>query len=286
MGESPQYTLRDPARCKAKVLLDLDYYTEGPVMDSNGNLFFTDLVGGRIWQFKNNELGVWAEAKQPNGQAILATGDHLVCDSGSAWVGRYDNGGLLIEKMAWETGDDNVLHCPNDIAVDHDGFYYTNSIRHSGAVYYIGTHGGKSVVAESLDYPNGIALTADGKCMFIAESYTNRILQVELDTPGIKKGEVEEFAILPFHPQNRITGNLPDGIAIDSDGRLWVAHYGMQAVHVLSGSGELLASYDSGIPLTSNLCFDGKDILITGGFNEPGPGRVSRLTVFEQPYDA
>lgn len=286
MHESSDLVLKDPASCQAEVMLELDYYTEGPAMDTNGNLFFTDLTGGRIWFYKDGELNVWAEGNQPNGQAILASGDHLICDSGAAWVGRYDKEGSLIEKMAFDTGGDDFLHCPNDIAADHHGFYYTNSIRHSGAVFFIGNNGLRTIVADGLDYPNGIALSPDGKYLMIAESYTNRILHMELDTPGIKKGEVEEFALLPFNSQNKVTGNLPDGIAFDSKGRLWVAHYGMQAVHVLSRSGQLLASYDTGIPLTSNLCFDGRDVIVTGGFNEPGPGRVSRLTVFEKPYDA
>jgi len=285
MCESLDFVLRDPASCQAKVILDLDYYTEGPVLDSNGNLFFTDLTGGRIWLYKDEELNVWAEGNKPNGQTILTDGDHLICDSGAGWIGRYDKEGSLIEKMAWDIGGDDVLHCPNDIAADHHGFYYTNSIRHFGTVFFIEKSGRRTVVTDGLDYPNGIALSPNGKYLMIAESYTNRILHMELDAPGIKKGEVEEFAMLPFNPQDRVTGNLPDGIAFDSAGRLWVAHYGMQVVHALSRSGDLLASYNTGIPLTSNLCFDGTDVLVTGGFDQPGPGRVSRLTVFERPYE-
>ena len=286
MCESLDFALRDPDSCQAQVVLDLDYYTEGPVMDENGSLFFTDLVGGRIWQYQDKELKVWAKGNQPNGQAILATGDHLVCDSGAGWVARYDKQGSLIEKLAWDDGNHNVLRCPNDIIVDQYGFYYTNSIRHTGEVYFMGNERQRTIVADGLDYPNGIALSPNGRYLMVAESYTNKILRIEMDAPGIKKGEVEEFATLPFNHQDRLTGNLPDGIAFDPDGRLWVAHYGMRAVHALSRSGELLSSYDTGIPLTSNLCFDGKDVIVTGGFNEPGPGRVSRLTVFEKPYDA
>lgn len=67
-------------------------------------------------------------------------------------------------------------------------------------------------------------------------------------------------------------------------GRLWIAHYGMQAVQVLSETGELLATYDSGIPLTSNVCFVGDEIWITGGIAEPGPGRLARMKVGIEGY--
>lgn len=70
----------------------------------------------------------------------------------------------------------------------------------------------------------------------------------------------------------------------DPMGRLWIAHYGMQAVQVLSETGELLATYDSGIPLTSNVCFVGDEIWITRGIAEPGPGRLARMKVGIEGY--
>ena len=51
--------------------------------------------------------------------------------------------------------------------------------------------------------------------------------------------------------------NQPDGMALDLEGRLWVAHYGMKAVHVLSPAGKLLGTYDGGNVTTSNVCFGG-----------------------------
>jgi len=52
----------------------------------------------------------------------------------------------------------------------------------------------------------------------------------------------------------------------------------------LSRQGELLATYDSAIPLTSNVCFLGEEIWITGGFTEPGPGSLTKLRVGIKGY--
>jgi gluconolactonase len=159
------------------------------------------------------------------------------------------------------------------------GFYFTDSVRCDGAVFFVDFDGKKSVVADQIDFANGIALTPDGLHLYVAESYCNRVLYIALYEPGVRKGKVEVFADLPINSKNPETGNLPDGLALDAFGRLWVAHYGMEAVQILSPAGEVIMSYQTGIPLTSNLCFWGSDLIVTGGFGEPGPGRVCRLTV-------
>ena len=141
------------------------------------------------------------------------------------------------------------------------------------------------MVATDLDYPNGIVLSADSQNLLVAESYQNRILHISLKDRGVAARPPEVFAELPFNEKaidrdNLIeTGNLPDGIALDEAGRLWVAHYGMGALQVISLEGNHLATYDTGIPATSNLCFSGQSIYITGGKGEPGPGCLHRLQV-------
>jgi gluconolactonase len=268
MIESTNFDLPNPNSVQTEVLLELDHYSEGPVEDKEGNLFFTDLAGQCIWKYKENIAEVWAKGSRPNGQAVLADGSHLICDSDAGWVAQHNAEGTLIAKLGSGQIGNIPVRCPSDITVDRNGFYFSDSVRHHGTVFFIGFHGEKTVVAQNLDYPNGIAISPDGRKLFVAESYTNRILLIELEKPGKMKGEVHIFATLPFHPTNKKTGNLPDGIAFDPLGRLWVAHYGMQAVQVLSPTGELLATYDTGIPLTSNVCFKGLDIIVSGGFGE------------------
>jgi len=276
------FSLPDPKSIRAEVLFDLDNYTEGPAVDAEGNLFFTDLAGKSILIWDGETLSRWASGDRPNGQALLRDGGHLVCDSNAGAVAHYDKSGAFIKH--WSAGmiENLQVRCPNDIAIDQDhGFYFTDSVRHTGAVYYQGFDGKARVIAEEIDFANGIAISAKGDVLMVAESYKNRILVIELSEPGVQKGTPKVFADLPVNGKNPETGNLPDGIRFDELGRLWVAHYGMQAVQVLATNGDLLATYDTGIPFTSNLCFMGGDLIVTGGFGEPGPGRVSRLPIFK-----
>ena len=269
--------------------LTTHFYTEGPGVDKAGNLYFTTITGGKIMKLTpGGTLEEWATGGYPNGQRILSNGDHLVCDSKTGEVVRFASNGQRIRTEARGAIAGLPINQPNDLAIDEDhGFYFTDSTRHDGKVFYSGFGGSQKVVAYPLDYPNGIVLTPDRKALLVAESYRNRILRIRLQEVGVAQGKPEVFIELPrnnapYDSDNVAeTGNLPDGLALDRFGNLWVAHYGMQALQVVSLSGALMASLDTGIPATSNLCFstDYKHVFVTGGIKEPGPGLVHTLTI-------
>lgn len=267
--------------------LSVPFYTEGPALDTSGTLYFTTVRGGKICRSTHpGHSEDWAGCGYPNGQRILANGDHLVCDSQTGEVIRFDPQGQRLATEVGGTIGGRPIQVPNDLAVDQaHGFYFTDSVRHDGAVFYVDFNGRTTLVADRLDFPNGIVLTPDKAALRVAESYRNRILTIQLQEVGIPAGKPEVFAMLPANPKPfdpdhpEETGNLPDGLALDGSGNLWVAHYGMQALQVISPSGEVIASIDTGIPATSNLCFapNYKKVHVTGGKKEPGPGLVHTL---------
>lgn len=258
------------------------FYTEGPVRDKLGRYYFTDLSGGRVWRMspEGRSLKVWATSTCPNGQAITREGHHLICDSKEHVVKRFDAKGRLIRYEVNESCAGIPVHVPNDVIVDRSGgFYFTDSVREDGRVFYKSSAGNCHEVAQGYDYPNGLVLSTDERYLFIAESYRNRILRITLDKPG-RMGYWEVWCDLPQHPSGTTGTNLPDGLAMDGMGRLWVAHYGMGAVQVVGTDGKLLASVATGLPLTSNVCLiDDITLLVTGGITEPGPGAVARINV-------
>lgn len=270
-------------------LLDLDFYTEGPALDREGNLYFTTLTGGAILKRnREGELTEWARLRCPNGQRILENGHHLVCDTMDRSVVELDAHGDFIAYKVREVCADTPFQSPNDLVVDElGGIYFTDSVREIGQVFYIAPKGDQVLVAAKLDYPNGIALSGDGNRLFVAESTSNRILSAELSGPGVLHSSFEVFVDLPENPipedPDRLpfTANLPDGIAWDAHGRLWVAHYGMGVLQVIGSEGDLVDSIPTGIPATSNLCIapDGHSIYVTGGTAEPGPGSVHKISI-------
>ncbi|MGN6268231.1 MAG: SMP-30/gluconolactonase/LRE family protein [Ginsengibacter sp.] len=256
----------------SKTLLQ-PFYTEGPVIDECGNFYFTNLSGGEIMKVNHKgEIVTWATSICPNGQSILNNGDHLVCDSKQAALIRYNKDGNFLSREIDGFCGGEIIRVPNDVITSKKGnIYFTDSVRHDGKVGCIDTSGKQSIIARNLDYPNGLALSNDGKTLFVAESYKNRILAIELKKDH-SIGNARIVADLPKHPSNNIVNNLPDGIKVDEKDNIWVAHYGMGKVQILSASGEIVQSISTEFNLTSNLFIKNNHVIITGGFAEPGPG--------------
>ena len=259
-----------------ELLAELDFYTEGPAVDPSGNLYYTTLTGGEIQMITpSGEKRSWAHGDCPNGQAIDPDGYHWVCESRLARITKYTPNGELADVILDGQCAGEPFSTPNDLIFDKKGnLYFTESIRHHGKVFFRSTDGFEKVLASGVDYANGLALNPAGDQLYVAESYQNRILVIDLQT-----SDVTIFAHLPENPSGEPIENLPDGLAVDQEGRVWVAHYGMGAVQILSPEGGFIQSINTGLPLTSNLTLlselpDRKEILITGGFLEPGPGGV------------
>jgi len=259
---------------------DLPFYTEGPAIDSKGNVYCTTLSGRAILKIDaENKITEWAYSDCPNGQIVLADDDHLVCDVKLAAVRRFDRNGRFIKNEIEKYCAGIEVYCPNDLVTDSSGnIYFTDSVRNKGKVCFLSVNGEQNILADNLDYPNGLVLSSDQKTLYVAESYKNRIIKIILESAGNMKGRIDVFADLPTHSSGKEIDNLPDGLAMDWNENLWVAHYGMQAIHKLSPEGKLLTSIDTNMPLTSNLFFcDPKAIVVTGGYGEPGPGGLFKV---------
>ncbi len=276
--------LPDPAKVETVKLLEVPSYCEGVVFDHTGKGYIS--WKETITQFTlDGKQKEWARTGAPNGHKILADGTHLVCDASHRAILHLDADGKMLEPASKEC-DGKPLRGPNDLTLDskNGGFYFTDpgdSGRESliGTVHYVDSKGKTHLVAGGLAYSNGIVVTADGKRLLVAESQKNRVLEYPILSPG-KVGSMRVFADLPANDSKRWEDNQPDGMCLDAAGNLYVAHYGMQQVQVLSPSGKLLARYNGGNRTTSNVAFGGPNrdqLFITGGIEaEGGPGGLFR----------
>ncbi len=262
-------------------------YCEGIVFDHGGNAYISH--GRHITQvvFAGNSTtstSIWAETGAPNGHKILGDGTHLVCDASRHAVLHLDANGKLIGEASSEC-DGKPLRGPNDLTLDpKGGFYFTDpggsEDKPIGTVHYVDPQGVTHLVADGLGYPNGIVLRPDGKTLLVGESVRNRILAYPVLTPG-KVGPMEVFADLPGKEGEQID-NQPDGMALDKDGNLYVAHFGMRQVQVLDPRGKLIRRLPGGNLTTSNVAFSGPgmdQLFITGalGKADSSQGALFRL---------
>lgn len=248
-------------------------YSEGVVVDHDGNLYFSH---GRIvsqWS-PDGKLSAWAETGAPNGHKILANGHHLICDGSRHAILHLDELGRELAPAA-EKSDGQPLREPNDLTLDPEGgFYFTDPGGSDeknliGTVHYTGPDQVTHTVAKGLAFPNGIVLRPGGKELIVGESKKNRILVFPVLERG-KLGEPKVLIDLPAKGAGQ-TDNQPDGIALDAEGNLYVAHYGMRQVQVVSPEGKLIRRYPAGNLTTSNVAFAGPNLdqlYVTGG--EPG----------------
>ncbi len=275
-----------PSTVKTVQLFTVPEYCEGVVFDHSGSGFISH--GKVITHFTlDGKHSTWAETGAPNGHKVLADGTHLVCDASQHAVLRLSTEGKPLPHASKEC-DGKPLRGPNDLTLDtpHAGFYFSDPGESSaenpiGTVHYVDRSGLTHLVDKGLAFPNGIVLTADGKRLYLAESQKNRINTYEVQSPG-KVGERKVFAELPRKdPSLGQIDNQPDGMCLDAAGNLYVAHYGMKQVQVLSPEGRLIARYDGGNVTTSNVAFGGPkldQLFITGGLGaESGGGGLFRI---------
>ncbi len=255
-------------------------YSEGVVVDHEGNLYFSHgKIVTKVYA-GGTKSETWAETGAPNGHKILADGTHLICDASQHAILHLD---ALSRQMAPEAkeSDGKPLRGPNDLTLDtpNGGVYFTDPGGSSlgspiGTVHYLDAKRITHTVASGLAFPNGIVLRPEGKELLVGESQKNRILAFPVLAPG-KLGEPRVLADLPAKGVGQI-GNEPDGIALDAEGNLYVAHHGMRQVQVVSPEGKLIRRYPGGNQTTSNVCFAGPkmdQLYVTGGF----PGALFRL---------
>jgi gluconolactonase len=277
MMESTQ--LPDPAAVQPVEVLRTNDYSEGPVVDHSGNLYISH--GQTITRIAPDGTATdWTQTHAPNGHKILPNGEHLVCDGRRHAVLRLGAEGQELGVAASGHVGELTILTPNDLTLDPEGgFYFSDSVPETGAVFFVSEEGAKRLVAGNIDFANGVTLSADRRRLYVAESLRNRILVIDLEAPGSAAGPPRLLADLPGNQERPgPEWNQPDGMALDLEGRLWVAHYGMKSVHVLSPEGKLLRTYDGGNITTSNVCFGGPgfdQLYVTGG----EPGALFRLDV-------
>lgn len=249
------------ASVRAVKVAEVPGYTEGAVVDGEGNVYISDTYHGTIYRVgADGAARVWAVTGAPNGHKILADGTHLVCDGSQHAVLRLDAAGRSLGRASSEC-DGRPLRAPNDLTLDpRGGFYFTDpggsDVKNPiGTVHYVDPQGRTHLAAEGLAFPNGIVLRPDGKTLLVGEGGHNRVLSYSVTAPG-KLGARTVFAELPTKQGEQIA-NAPDGMCLDEEGNLYVAHYGMRRVQVLGPDGKLLRSYPGGNLTTSNVAFGG-----------------------------
>jgi len=226
--------------------------TEGPAVAPDGSIYFSDIPFGKdngmIQRFdpKTGKTTVFSDnSGKSNGLIFDANGKLLACEGagyGGRQVSRTD-----VKSGKKTTVVDNIdgkrLNAPNDLCVDAHGRIYFTDPRYVGhekreleyrAVYCINPDGKVFEVTHDISKPNGIAISPDGKMLFVAD-HDNGTDNIDPNakvppTPGPMKiygwwlnqdGSVqnERFTIVDFS-HYKMKGC--DGMTVDENGYLYL----------------------------------------------------------------
>jgi gluconolactonase len=124
------------------------------------------------------------------------------------------------------------------------------------------------IVAGPFGYSNGLALSADEKSLFMVESDTDSVFVFAIQPDG-GLGERELYA--------HDVGRVPDGLALDCEGNLYVCCYASDEIYRIQPTGErTLLAFDRNRMLLgspTNMAFGGKD------FDELYVANLGRYTI-------
>lgn len=215
----------------------VDCFLEGPSFDTAGNLYLTDIPHGRI--FKITLDGEWHEVANtggwPNGIAIHRDGTLWVADYGKGLL-RVDPHTGSVETILGHRNSESFKGI-NDLTFDQDGNCYftdqgqTGMHNPTGSVYRLQTDGKLNLLLANAPSPNGIALDTSGKFLFVAVTRGNAVWR----GPLLPDGSISKVGV--FRSFFGTSG--PDGMAVDCDNRLVVAHASLGGAFVLNARGEV-----------------------------------------------
>jgi gluconolactonase len=273
------------AQAAVQVLNEDAYFPEGPVWHA-GKLYYVEYGRNAVmtWDGKKNsvfsaERGCGQSAVAPTARGEFVT---TCYDNGS--IGRMSADGTVLPAYTHDK-DGNTFLGPNDLAPDaHGGIYFTASGHLGpvidGKVFYIaadgdgrhgdGRRGAITQVAIDLHNANGLAVSPDGKILYVVETEEHRLLQFKIAADGTLSDR-RVFVNLD-ELTHHVAPIWPDGVKVSSKGDLYIGQSPrdlhmplLGQIFVLDRDGKLKRTLTLPSPKVPNLAFspDEKTIYVT-----------------------
>jgi len=257
-------------------------FTEGPAVDRDGNVYFTELVFQRIMKLTpKGVLTVFREkSNNANGMLIDPQGRLIACEGAeSTRMGVTQTFKPQITRTDLKTGKIEVLADnyqgkpfvgPNDVTIDGKGRLYFTDLP-GGAVYRLDGPGQltRILAAPDIQRPNGIQIAPDDKTLYLIEANQAKdgarmIRAFDLRPDGTVGNMRVHYNFYP--------GRSADGMSIDSQGNLY-ASAGMgqlrgtsetldtkTGIYIISPQGKLLKFIPIPEDYITNNAFGGPDM--------------------------
>lgn len=227
------------------------HFLEGPRWH-NGRLYFSDFADGKVFVLEpDGRVEVVCQA--PNwvsGLGFTPRDELLVVAVQERKLLRCSPAEGLVEVA--DLSGVARYHC-NDMLVDECGRAYIGNFGfdmdldriRAADLAMVSPRGEVSIVARDLIFPNGMARTADGRTLIVAETFAARLTAFDILADGTLTARRTWAALSDreFTTVSECLGSgdpLPDGIALDGEGALWIADAGGRSALRIAPGGEIL----------------------------------------------
>jgi gluconolactonase len=166
------------------------------------------------------------------GMAFDRAGNLFVCDMKHAAVFRVEPSSGRVDRFS-DGAPGRPFKIPNSPAFDAAGHLYVSDSHAFGipgpGVIRIAPDGeGELWYERDVTFANGLAMAPDGSALYVAETFASTVFRIPIRDDG-SAGEREDVASTP--------GSLPDGLAFDVEGNLYVGCYEPSRVLRIDPSG-------------------------------------------------
>jgi gluconolactonase len=227
---------------------------EGPRVASDGGLYFSDVHNGGVRRLNlDGSVDVIVPKRRGVGGISLHADGGIVI-SGKNICHVHDGQ----TRILYERDDVGGF---NDLFVDAQGRVITGSLRRDpfaadqgvpGEAYRIDAPGQAVTLYTGVGLTNGIGFSPDGRRLYHVDSAVNSILVHDIDPNGDVVPDTGGVFV-------RAEKATPDGLAVDTDGGVWVALVTKGCVARFAPDGSFDRQIDVPSKFVTSLCFSGPD---------------------------
>jgi len=205
-----------------RIVADYACHTaEGPLWHPEENtVYWVDIPNGKLFQYEQatgkhrlvfQDEAIGGFTLQEDGALLLFMGRGAV----KSW-----HQGKVLSVLDGIAGEENSRF--NDVIADPEGRVFCGTMSSKdgpGKLYRLDPDLTLTVLLEGVGTSNGMGFTPDRKGMYHTDSKTRKITLYDYDQAS---GDLSHARVFLHHSKEE---GVPDGMTVDSEGRVWSAHW-------------------------------------------------------------